>query len=254
MLVADIGKADVDAHIAVQFKVNATFGQLVVAAHDHIFFQLETGDAVGQQTTRAVIAVIDGDLHTRAAQHIRRGQTTGARADDTNGFGAFGLGLDRLHPAIFPRGIGDVFLDRADGHSAVAGLFDHTVAFAQTVLRADAAADFGEGVCRLADLIGLLQTPFGGQAQPVGNIVVQRAMGLAIGNAALATAAGLLLRFLIRVFRINLFKVFTTQIRHPFFGHIPGYRCKLEHWLLCHLGSLRLKHVAAPSYTGAKRL
>ena len=51
-----------------------------------------------------------------------------------------------------PRGVGDVFLDRADGHGAVARLFDHTVAFTQTVLRADAAADLGEGVGGLAEV------------------------------------------------------------------------------------------------------
>ena len=36
-----------------------------------------------------------------------------------------------VYPTFVPCGIGDVFLDRADGHSAVTGLFNNTVAFAE---------------------------------------------------------------------------------------------------------------------------
>ena len=61
-------------------------------------------------------------------------------------FAALARRLDRLHPAHLERGVGDVALDRADGDGAVAGLLDHAIAFAQPVLRADAAADLGEGV------------------------------------------------------------------------------------------------------------
>ena len=45
----------------------------------------------------------------------------------------------------------------------------------------------------LRQLIGLPQPPLGGQPQPVGDVVVQRAMGLAVGHAALRAAARLLL-------------------------------------------------------------
>jgi len=58
-------------------------------------------------------------------------------------------------------------------------LFNNAVTFAQAVLRADAAANLGEGVGGLADLIGLAQAAFGREAQPVGDVVVQRAVRLA---------------------------------------------------------------------------
>ena len=97
----------------------------------------------------------------------------------------------RLDPAALPGGVGDVLLDRADG-DALEALLDDAIAFAEPVLRADAAADLGEGVGGGGDLVGLLQPPFGGQLQPVRDVVRERAMDLAEGHAALAAPARLL--------------------------------------------------------------
>src|SRR3546814_8543822 len=52
-------------------------------------------------------------------------------------------------------------------------------------LRADAAADLGHRRGRVRKLIGLAQPPLGGQAQPVGDMIVERTMHRAIGHAAL---------------------------------------------------------------------
>ncbi len=189
MLIANLFERNLVADIAIQDKPHTALFQLFVAAHDDRLFQLETGNAIGHQPARAVIAVINRDLHALAAQHVRRGQTAGTGTDNSNAFTSLLRGRDRLDPAFFPRGVGDVFLDRADGHGAMARFLDHAIAFAQAVLRADAAANLGECIGGLADLVGLLQPPLGGQAQPVGNIVVQRAMRLAIRHTALRTAA-----------------------------------------------------------------
>ena len=48
--------------------------KLLNPLHHNVFFQLEAGDAIGQQPARAVIAVIDRHLHALPAQHVRRGQ------------------------------------------------------------------------------------------------------------------------------------------------------------------------------------
>ena len=48
-------------------------------------------------------------------------------------FGAVSGGGDGLNPAFFPRRVGDVFFNRADGDGAVARLFEHAIAFAQAV-------------------------------------------------------------------------------------------------------------------------
>ena len=207
MLAPDRVKAQVFAHVAIQHKLNPAIAQLIDALHDDIFLQLEARNAIGQQPAAPVIAVINRHLHTLAPQRIRRRQPARTSADDTHRFTALRIGANGLDPALFERRIGDVFFDRSNGHGAMPGLLDHTIALAQAVLRADAATDLGEGIGRLAHLIGFLQPPLGGQAQPVGDIVVQRAMRLAIGHPTLAAPAGLLSRLLRRVLRINLIEI-----------------------------------------------
>src|SRR3546814_6542409 len=60
------------------------------------------------------------------------------------------------------------------------------------VLGTDPPADLGEIVGRLGQLVGLAQPPLRSQQQPVGDVVVQRAVHLTERHAALRAAAGLL--------------------------------------------------------------
>ena len=48
------------------------------------------------------------------------------------------------------------------------------------------------GLEETADLVRFMKTSLGSELQPVGNVVVQRTMGLAMGHAALAAPSGLL--------------------------------------------------------------
>ena len=182
--------------------------ELVVAAHHHVLLELEARDAVDQQPAGPVVAVVDRHLDARAAAACPppRGPPGPAPMMPTLS-GRSATRPDRLHPALLPGGVGDVLLDRADRHRAVARLLDDAVALAEPVLRADAAADLGEGVGRLAELVGLAQPPLGGQLQPVGDVVVQRAMGLAVRHAALRAAARLLGRLLRRELAVDLAEV-----------------------------------------------
>ena len=234
MLAPDRVKGDVLAHGAVGDELDATIRKLLNSLHDYRLFQLEARNAIGQQPARAVIAIIDRDLHALPPQHVRRRKTPRPRADDADAFGPFGMGADRLDPAFLPRRIGDVFLHRADGDCAMARLFDHAVAFAQPILRADAAADFREGVGGLAYLVGFLQPPLGGQLQPVGDVVVQGAMRLAIGHAALAAAAGLLGRLAIRVLPVNLVEILRARGCVTFLGHLFAQGDEFQHLLRGH--------------------
>src|SRR5690606_4863753 len=127
---ADGVEADVLADIDVQDELHPALDKLPGAPLDHLLFQLEAGDAIDHQPAGAVVAVIDRDLEAHAAQPVGGGQPAGSRADDADGFGPFLQGRGGLDPALFPGGVGDVFLDRADGDGAVAGLFDDAVAFA----------------------------------------------------------------------------------------------------------------------------
>ena len=182
VLATDGVEGQVFADFAVQHEGDACDFKLFDALHDHRLFQFETGDAVGQQAAGAVVAVIDGDLHAGAAQNVGGGKATGASADDADGFGALGAGGDRFDPAHFPRLVGEVFFDRADGDGAVAGLFNDAVAFAEAVLRADAAADFREGVGGLATARRLL--PGGPRRSGAASRGCCCAAGNATGNRA----------------------------------------------------------------------
>jgi len=67
-----------------QFKLNATFGQLIVAALWTISFSVfESGDTIGQQATRCgVIAIIDRKPATPARRStFRSGQNRQPCAD-----------------------------------------------------------------------------------------------------------------------------------------------------------------------------
>ena len=229
-----IGEGDIAAHVAIHLEGHAALFQLPDAPHDDILLQLEARNAIGQQTAGPVVAVIDGHLHTRTAQHIRRRQAAGSRADDAHALGSLLAGGGHIDPTFLPGGVGDVFLDTADGDRAVARQLDHAIALAQAVLRADTATDFRKGICRLAQLIGLFQPPLGGQTQPVGDVVVQRAMALAIGYAALAAPCGLLPGLGIRVFGIDFVEILVALIGIPLLGHIPRDGYKLQHGLLGH--------------------
>ena len=144
---------------------------------------------------------------------------------------------DRLNPALFPCCVSDIFLDCADGNGTMARLLDNAVAFAETILRTNPPAYLREGVGGLAYLISFAQPSFGRKHQPVGDIVVQRTMRLAIGHTTLAAAACLLFRLGVRILGIDLVKVRLPQISIALFRHVPFNGYKFEHRLICHIAS-----------------
>ena len=119
MFCTDISKADVFAYGCVQFELNTTQFKLFIAAHHNVFFQLEAWNAVSQQTASTVIAVINRDLQTRAAQNISCSQATRTSTDDSHAFSALNLRRDRKNPPLIPCSVCNIFLNRTDGDSAV---------------------------------------------------------------------------------------------------------------------------------------
>ena len=187
MRLADFIESDVRPNIAVEPEADtAIFKQLVAALH-HMLFQLEAGNAVDQQPADPVIAVIDGDLIALLAQHVGSGKACRTGTNDADGLTALSDGLRRLHPAVLECRLGDMFLDSADGNR-FKSLLDHTTALAQPVLRADAAANLGHVVGLRRQLKGFFHTTLGRQHQPVGDVVVKRAIDLAERHTALRAA------------------------------------------------------------------
>src|SRR4029450_12038090 len=76
---------------------------------------------------------------------------------------------------------------------------------------------------------GFLETTLGGHPQPVGDIVVQRAMHLTERDAALL-AAGRLLRGAVRIEGVvDLAKIAAPLNHRPLVGHGLRYRDELHH-------------------------
>ena len=229
MALAQFAQGHVASDVAVQVVAHAGVLDQLGAALDHVLFELEIRDAVDQQAADPVVAVVDGHLVALAAQLLGGRQAGRTGADDADRLAALAQRLDRLHPALLPGGVGDVLLDRADGDGAVAGLLDDAVAFAEPVLRADPAADLREVVGRLADLVGLLEPARGSQHQPVGDVVMHRAMDLAERHAALGAAPGLLGRAGAVEFAIDLAEILAPVGRRPLVGHASVDLDELQH-------------------------
>jgi len=100
------------------------------------------------------------------------------------------LGLESPATQPFSHAVsGDVFTRQSRWSQCRGGLFKlHSCLRTDGPRRADAAADFGEGVGGLTDLVGFLQAPFAVRRQPSRDVIVQRQVRLAIWNATLATA------------------------------------------------------------------
>jgi hypothetical protein len=179
----------------------------------------------------SVPAFAEGTLDARGKNVvvIGGGEAGRPRADDADRLAALPARPDRLDPALLPGGVGDEFLDGADGDGAVARLLDDAIAFAEPVLRADAPADFGEIVGRGGNLVGLLQPPLGRELQPVGNIVMDRAMHLAEGHAALRAAAGLVGRLVGGEVGIDLVEILAPRLGPTLFRHGPPQGHETQH-------------------------
>ena len=115
--------------------------------------------------------IINHHLKAHHAQPFSGRHAGRAGADNADALRPFAHGLGRLHPAILPRRIGDVFFDSANG-DRLKTLFDHAIAFAKPILRANAAANLREVIGGGRDLIGFFKPAFGGQLQPIRDVVV----------------------------------------------------------------------------------
>ena len=79
------------------------------------------------------------------------------------------------------------------------------------------------------ELVGLLEPALGGELQPVGDVVVQRAMDLTERHAALRAARRLLGRLLARVVGVDLVEVAPPLGRRPLVRHGLRRSDELQH-------------------------
>ena len=113
-------------------------------------------------------------------------------------------------------------------------LFDDAGAFAQPILGADTAADLRHVRCGSGDLIGLLQPSGRCQHQPVGDVVLERAVRLAERHAALRAAGGLLIGLGCNEVGVDFVEVGAAFVRLTLVGRLLVDGHKSEHALLRH--------------------
>src|SRR5256885_13158828 len=118
-----------------------------------------------------------------------------ARADDRNLLSGFGRRWLRLHPALLEGAVGDRALDGLDGDGVVVDV-ERAGGFARR--RADPAGDFGEVVGGMEIARSLLPLVAIDEIVPVRDLIVDRTTGVAIGNATIHAACGLLLGLRLR--------------------------------------------------------
>ena len=227
ILVHQLLHGHVLAHFGVQTELDAHLGEHFAATAHHALFELELRDTEGQQTTDLRIAIEHHRLDAVAHQNVRTTQARRAGTDDRHLLvGPDHLGHVRL-PAHGESGVGDVFLHRADCHGAEA-VVQRTGTFTQTVLRADTAAHFRQGVGLMAQLHRFHDVAFGDQLQPVGDEVVYRALPFTVGVAALQAAVCLRGRILGFELFIDLGKLLFAHVRRDFFRSLTANIDKLE--------------------------
>jgi len=192
----EIGEQGFERDIAADFGVQAELDAHVLhdgaTASDDFFFQLEFRDAESEQAADFFVAVKHHRLDAIAHQNVSARQTRRPSADD----GDLLAGRDHAGhiwtPARLEGFIADVFFDRADGHRAKTALAQRATAFAQAILRTNAAGDFRQAVGLVAQFRRFKELAFVDQLQPVRDEVVHRAFPRAVWVAAGKAATGLL--------------------------------------------------------------
>ncbi|KAG0777692.1 hypothetical protein G6F22_011700 [Rhizopus arrhizus] len=144
-----------------------------------------------ERGTTAIGATAFDNEDAGARQAVGTGQAGRAGTDHRNTLAG---GLHRAQvgaPAAGQGGIDDVLLHRADGHRAE--FLQRAAAFAQAVLRADAAAHFRQRVGAVAQRGRFVDAVLLHQLQPLRDGVVHGALPAAVRVAAVQAASGLVL-------------------------------------------------------------
>ena len=173
------------------------------ATVDDVLFHLEVGNAVTQQAARLGVFLEHMHLVADARELLRAGHAGRARTDHGNLLAGLLRGDFRLEPAIVPGAVDDRAFDGLDGDRVVVDV-ERAGGFARR--RTDAAGEFRKIVGRVQVARGLFPIALVDQIVEVRNLVVDRATrrarrdragAVAIGNAAIHAARGLVARFLL---------------------------------------------------------
>src|SRR6476659_6368040 len=170
---------------------------LIYAAIDDVLFHLEIGNSVTEQPARLGELLVDMHVVSSARELLRGGRARGPGTYDRDLLAALGRSDFRLQPAIVPGAIDDGAFDGFNGDRVVVDV-ERAGGFARR--GADAAGEFREIVGRVQVARGFFPIVLIDEVVEIGDLVVDRAAGragldragaVAIGNAAIHAARGL---------------------------------------------------------------
>ena len=176
-----------DDHVALE--IDAHLPEAVDLLLDDGLGQTELGDAVHQHAASHVQGLVDCDLVAQLGQITGSGQAGRACADDGD-LVAVGCGHDGSSVDVLAVPVGHEALQTADADRLILDAAG-TLALALALLRADAAADGGQGGGSVDDLISGLEVSLGHMADELGDVDADGAAGLAGLILAVDAALGL---------------------------------------------------------------
>ena len=184
---------NIAADVRVGQKVDALRAHLLQAAIEDVFLELEIGNAVAEQAADAVVFFVHGYGVAGAAKLLRGGKSGGTAADDGDALAGVVLRRLGMDPSLVPCALDDAALDEFDGDRRLIDA-EHAGSFAGR--GTDAAGELGEVVGRVQAANRALPAAVVDEVVPVGDEIVDRATGVAEGNAAVHAAGALLALFL----------------------------------------------------------
>jgi hypothetical protein len=181
-----------DVHVAVEgdaFRLH-----LLHATRDDVLLHLEVGDAVGEETARARVLLIDVHVVAHACELLRSRQPGRTRADDGDALAGLALGRLGRDPAFLEGPVGDRALDGFDGDRHVVDV-ERTGGLAGR--GADAARNLGKIVGGVQIAGSRLPLVAIDEIVPVRDLVVDRTARVTVRDAAIHAAGRLLGDFLL---------------------------------------------------------
>ena len=176
-----------DDHVALE--IDAHLPEAVDLLLDDGLGQTELGDAVHQHAASHVQSLVDRDLVAQLGQITGSSQAGRACADDGD-LVAVGCRHDGSGVDVLAVPVGHEALQTADADRLILDAAG-ALALALALLRADAAADGGQGGGAVDDLIGGLEVALGHMADELGDVDADGAAGLAGLILAVDAALGL---------------------------------------------------------------
>ena len=173
--------------------------------------QTELGNAVSQHAAGLVEVLIDGHVVAELGQVARAGEAGRAGADDRDAVAVGGDLLGHL-VGVFAVPVGDEALQTADADGLALDAA-HALALALLLLRADTAADGGQGAVLKDLVVSALEVLLTDAGDELRDLDIDRAAGHAGRARAIQAAVGLIDRHLDGVAKCDFFKVFVADVR-----------------------------------------